>query len=141
VDPLRDPDFWFLIFLLAICLCFVATLPWWWRSFSVSSIRWRDRAYGVTVLAFTVLAGSTIGSLFFLNDDTSGVILVSYLVGAVLVCLIPLVGWWRRFDFAVPRRLLVEPITPEQWASPETLAHGNRRERRLKGRMRRPRRR
>jgi len=45
---------------------------------------------------------------------------------------------WYSHGFAVPPRLRTPADAPEVWAESKTMIHGNRQERRLKSRAKRP---
>jgi hypothetical protein len=144
-EPVTEPynfGFWCTVIVLVVCLGNLYMLPSWWQgSWRASNGRWWDRAWLTTVLAVTTACLGTIFGAVLQDYDVEsrwmwGLNLLIFLVAALLACLIPLVGGWSRFDFAVPPRLRPSPTAPERWASPETLAHGNRAERRRKGRMR-----
>lgn len=131
-----DREFVGTAIVLAVALGFLCLLPSWWRgSWHASRVRWRDRAWLVTVLAVIAACVATLLIRVLETEDSDvmwlwGTGMSLYLVAAVLVLLIPLVARWRRFDFAVPPRLRTQP----EWAEAKTLRYGNRQERRRKAR-------
>jgi hypothetical protein len=135
--------FWCTVIALVFAVGNLFLLPSWWRgSWHASRVRWRDRAWLVTVLAVIALCVATI-LLFILESEDSDVLwlwgfgMALDAASALLFVLIPLVGWWRRLDFAVPPALRSPTGAPEQWAEQKTLTHGNRQERRLRSRAKR----
>jgi hypothetical protein len=138
------PPFWYTVIVLVVCLGYLLMLPSWWRgSWSASRVRWRDRAWLVIVLAVMMMCLGSI-LLKILESEDSDVMwlwatgMSLELVSALLALLIPLVGGWSRFDFAVPPRIRTPSDAPERWAEAKTLIHGNRQERRRKSRANRP---
>ncbi|WP_127505430.1 hypothetical protein [Actinoplanes solisilvae] len=131
-----DFGFWCTALGLLYAVGSLFLLPSWWRgSWRASRVRWRDRVWLVTHLALAALFLAVLVATILESDDPGALYDVPlWIVSVLLFCLIPPVGWWGRFDFAVPPRLRTAPTAPERWASAETLTHGNRRERRRKGR-------
>ncbi|MEU8244153.1 hypothetical protein AB0C07_38365 [Actinoplanes missouriensis] len=130
---------WCTVICLVTALGHLFTVPSWWRAYPASRVRWRDRAFLVIVLTAIVAFTATIFCWILEAEGIEArwawrILLALYLFAVALLCLIPLVGGWSRLDFAVPPRLRTPSDGPESWAEATTLAHGNRQERRLRGR-------
>jgi hypothetical protein len=103
-------EFWCVTAILLFCLIRLTKLPAWWRGeWSSSRVRWRDRAWLMTMLATSALMVSLM-LLFAADVETlraglRWVVVVLFALACLLFLAVPLVGWIPALDRAVPAHL------------------------------------